>query len=74
MENLLNVKQVADLLGVSRATIYEWCSRRQIPHLKVGRRTAFDPEEIKQWLNVRRRADIPNATDIDNSQNPNEQM
>ena len=50
MQSLLNVKQVAGLLGVARATIYEWCSERQIPHLKVGRRTAFDPKQIEQWL------------------------
>jgi excisionase family DNA binding protein len=33
---LLTVKQVAERLGVSQATIYEMCARRKLTHLRLG--------------------------------------
>jgi excisionase family DNA binding protein len=71
MENLMSVKQLASLLGISRATLYEWCSDRQIPHLKVGRRTAFDPKQIEQWLANRKIEEEKTATGTQNETQAN---
>ncbi|MBU0718119.1 MAG: helix-turn-helix domain-containing protein [Planctomycetes bacterium] len=35
-EEFLTVKQVADWLGVTRGTVYQWKSRRLIPCTKIG--------------------------------------
>jgi excisionase family DNA binding protein len=54
MQPLLDIKTAARLLGVAPSTLYDWCAHRQIPYLKVGRRTLFDPEELQRWLEQRR--------------------
>ena len=52
---LLNVCEVADLLGVSRCTVYSWVARGRIPCVKLGTRTMFVPEEIQRWVNAHSR-------------------
>lgn len=38
MSNLLKVKDVAERLKVSLATVYLLCSQGQLPHVRVGAR------------------------------------
>ena len=52
---LLNVGEVADILGVSVQTIYSWASMGRLPVVKVGRRTLFHPGEIERWIALRSR-------------------
>lgn len=52
---LLNVGEVADILGVSVQTIYSWVSRGRLPVVKVGRRTLFHPAELERWISMRSR-------------------
>jgi excisionase family DNA binding protein len=52
---LLNVAEVADILGVSTQTIYSWVSKGRLPVVKVGRRTLFHPSEIERWISMRSR-------------------
>ena len=54
MKPLLNVREAAQLLGVAPATLYEWCAAHFIPHVKVGSRTLFAPEDLEHWLQERR--------------------
>lgn len=54
MKPLLDIKATARLLGIAPGTLYEWCACRAIPHLKIGRRTLFDEDELAQWLEQRR--------------------
>jgi excisionase family DNA binding protein len=55
MERLLNVEDVARLLGISRFTVYAWAADRRLPALKVGSRLMFRPFEIQQWIDRRPR-------------------
>ena len=48
---LLNVQEVAKLIGVRPSTIYQWTSQEYIPHIKVGKLVRFDRNEILKWLN-----------------------
>lgn len=50
MEPLLDARAVADLLGIRRATVYTWVSKRMIPLQKVCGALRFSPDEIKHWL------------------------
>jgi excisionase family DNA binding protein len=50
VERLMNVREVARLLGVSVHTVYAWSSRGRLPIVKIGTRTMFDPEEIRRWV------------------------
>ena len=47
---LLTAGEVSDLLRVPKSTVYELTRTRRIPHLKVGRRTLFDPRVLDSWI------------------------
>jgi len=55
-KELLGTKEAAELLGISRHTLYEWIVRRKIPHLKVGRLVKFRREDLESWLKERTQA------------------
>jgi excisionase family DNA binding protein len=48
-EMLLNAGQVAQMLGMSVATIRKWVLTRYIPYRKVGRAVRFSAAEIQAW-------------------------
>ena len=50
-DNLINVENVAEVLGVAPKTIRKWVSIRFIPFVRVGRRVMFRPKSIELWLN-----------------------
>jgi excisionase family DNA binding protein len=47
----LTVDEVADLLRVSKRSVYDWVSQGVIPFHKAGRRTIFLLDEIVEWTN-----------------------
>jgi excisionase family DNA binding protein len=47
---LLNVKEVAEYLGVAKSTIYTWSQRGQIPAIKIGREWKFRQSDIDAWI------------------------
>jgi len=58
MENrlLLTAKELAELLGVNKATIWGWRNSGRIPTpLKLGRCTRWRSDEIEAWI----KADCP---------------
>ena len=50
---LLNVQEVAELIGVRPSTIYQWTSQGFIPHVKIGKLVRFKPDAIMKWVNER---------------------
>lgn len=42
-------KELQDLLGVSRQTIYRW-NADGMPHEKIHREMLFEWSEVKKWL------------------------
>ena len=55
------------ILRVPRSTVRELASNRRIPFLKVGRRTLFDQELLRQWIaqqtvRLRHSSRTPSAT------------
>jgi len=73
-EELLNIKQVADLLGLAVPTIYSLVSRGQIPVSKRSGKLFFLKTEIFDWIKAgRRRSKVElqkEAEKFFNSQNP----
>src|ERR1051326_9089723 len=47
---VLNVDQVAELLGLGRNTVYDAANRGEIPHRRVGRRLIFSRTAVMEWL------------------------
>lgn len=52
--NLLNVAEVAGILGVKLETVYAWIHTKQIPHYKIGRLVKFKSKEIEEWIQSKR--------------------
>ena len=46
----VNLRQAAALLGVSDRTVWSLVQRREIPHLRLGKRLLFRPESLRAWL------------------------
>ncbi len=49
-ESLLDAEQLAKLLGVDTAYIYNQARTRKIPSIKLGKYRKFSPSQIKKWL------------------------
>ena len=51
MEKLLDIDDVSEMLGVTKATIYSWTSQNKIPHIKLSKRLLkFREREIMAWI------------------------
>lgn len=52
---MLTYKDAADLLGLQLGTLYAMVSRRQVPHVRLGRRLVrFDAVSLDEWVRARR--------------------
>src|SRR4051794_6623074 len=52
-ERLINERQVADLVGVSLATVRRWRLRNRGPrYLKIGVGVRYFPRDVRAWLNA----------------------
>jgi len=53
-DNPLSIKDVAELTGLSVATLYGYCQRKEIPYHKTGNRLRFFKTEIITWIKTGR--------------------
>ena len=53
MNQLLNVDQVSETLGISKNTLYFYTQNKQIPFIKVGRHLRFKRRSLDKWLRER---------------------
>ena len=49
---MLNVVQVAAVLGISRAGAYELVHREGFPALKIGNRIVVPKDKLREWIDV----------------------
>ena len=49
---LLNVKQLAELLGVSDSSVYELIQEDDFPTLRIGKRIVIPKEELRKWISA----------------------
>lgn len=49
---LLNVKQLAELLGVSDSSVYELIQKNDFPSLRIGKRIVIPKEELRKWISA----------------------
>jgi excisionase family DNA binding protein len=73
---LLRPNDVARLLSVSRAWVYEAARAGRIPSFRLGGEDGplrFVPEDIERWLAEARRGWLPRRNDGSRSDNPGDQ-
>jgi excisionase family DNA binding protein len=46
----LSVDEIGQYLGVTRDTVYNWISERNLPAMKIGRLWKFKKEEVDDWV------------------------
>jgi excisionase family DNA binding protein len=49
----LTAPELADLLGLSKTTIYDWAKQGRIPHFNLSGAIRFDPAATAAWLRSR---------------------
>lgn len=54
----IEAKEAAELLGLSEWTIYDLARRREIPHIRVGRRVLFRRTSLLSWLDEQEAASV----------------
>jgi len=55
VEQLLTVRQVAQLLGVCRATVYKWAAIELLPHVRIVNVVRVRREDLARLIGSRRR-------------------
>ena len=50
MGELLNVRELAKYLKLTKVTIYNYVKSGKIPGVKIGSRWRFDRDRIDEWL------------------------
>ena len=58
---LWTVDELCENLKLKKSSVYQMTSGKKIPVVKVGGLLRFDPDEIEQWLNEKRRPPIDAA-------------
>jgi excisionase family DNA binding protein len=55
-ERFLTMKEVGNLMGLDRSTVYNWKRKGLLPHYKIGGRVVrFKLAEVLQWLDTCKR-------------------
>jgi len=46
----LSVDEIAEYLGVVKASVYRWIERRGLPAHRVGKLWKFKKDEVDEWV------------------------
>jgi excisionase family DNA binding protein len=52
---LMTIDQAASYLNLSRATLYGYVSRSEIPHMKRSKRLYFTKSDLTSWIKASRK-------------------
>jgi excisionase family DNA binding protein len=53
IEALLSIGQAAEILQISKRSLYRHVEERAIPHLRIGGLIRFRPRDLDRWLDDR---------------------
>ena len=51
-DKVLTIPEVATYLKISKSKIYYLVSRKEIPHLKLGRNVRIRESDLQKWLDL----------------------
>jgi excisionase family DNA binding protein len=70
MEQLIDTKAAAELLGLREPTIRKYVMLRILPYRKLGTRVLFAPSELERWANARRVPTLDERSDKQRRREP----
>ena len=47
---LLRFEEAADLLGVSRSSLYNWIHTKNLPTVRIGNCRRIPEDELREWV------------------------
>lgn len=47
---LVGAKEAARSLGISERTLWSLTKRAKVPHVRLGRRVLYDPDDLRAWV------------------------
>lgn len=56
IEALLSLGEVAQVLRISESGVYRLVRSGELPRVKVGNRTLFEPDDVRMFIATRREA------------------
>jgi len=59
MEELLTLKEVAQLLRLSPQTVYKLIQENTLIGIKVGNQWRFNPQQVQEWLKQHQVVSLP---------------
>ncbi len=72
LEDVLTIREVADLLKINEKTVYKLAAAAKIPGMKVGGSWRFDRSTITDWIKTKGASDIDAADRESSSTEPAE--
>jgi len=54
MKEVMIIKELSELIGISESKIYKMVSENKIPYIKIGRQIRFTREMIFKYLEEKR--------------------
>src|SRR5436853_1324986 len=63
LENVLTIREVADLLKINEKTVYKLAAASKIPGMKVGGSWRFDRATITSWIRTKAASGMDAADD-----------
>jgi len=59
---LLSLKDAARALAVSDRSLWEWTKAGKVPHIRLGRRVLYSPDDLRRWVEGQRHGpNVPNG-------------
>jgi excisionase family DNA binding protein len=62
-EDVLTIREVADLLKINEKTVYKLAAAAKIPGVKVGGSWRFERTTLSAWLKTKTTADLSSSSD-----------
>ena len=60
---LLSLKDAARALAVSDRSLWEWTKAGKVPHVRLGRRVLYSPDDLRRWVEGQRQGPDPASGD-----------
>lgn len=67
----LNAVQVAELLGITKNTVYEMAKRGDIPSYKIGKKLRIDKEDVENYINSQKKVKVNETVSKETNDNNN---
>lgn len=70
MRPLVSAKGATTLLAIGSRKLWELTNCGEIPHVRIGRAIRYDPDDLDEWIRLRKRRGLSDAAQCKRSTLP----